>query len=270
MGFIPNFTIAQKLPFVVVGSALLVSAGVGLASYLISATVMETMTQQRLQAISVERAEKIEILLDGLAADVTQLATTALTQDTARAMQVNWTQIDNAAAQVRDIYITKNPYAAGERDQLNIGETRTVYDFSHTNFHPGLRSVAHERGYEDLFVFDPAGNLLYTVNKNDDFATNFAIEGGGPYAESALGTVFRQAVTFAAPGSVAFADDLAYAPGGGGLASFVATGIFGKSGEQLGVLAVQLPLGRIDEAMRSRNGLGESGEKPPPVFTVPE
>ena len=41
MGWLPKFKIAQKLPLALVGSALLVSAGVGIASYLIGSSTVD-------------------------------------------------------------------------------------------------------------------------------------------------------------------------------------------------------------------------------------
>ncbi|MEO7224115.1 MAG: methyl-accepting chemotaxis protein [Devosia sp.] len=251
--------IAQKVPFAIIGGALLVSAAVGVVSYLIASSTMETMGQERLRAISIERAEKVTAFLDGLAEDVVQLANTALAQDTAKALQVTWTQLDDPTAQLQKNFITDNPHPEGERYLLDLPEQKNAYSFGHKNAHPGLRSVAQGRGYADLFIFDLDGHLLYTVNKNIDFATTFT-EGGGPYADTALGRAFRTALAFEQAGPVTYADDLAYAPSGGDPAAFVATKIFGSDGAARGVLAVELPLAQVDLAMASRNGLGETGE----------
>ena len=259
MKLFPQLRIAQKVPFAIVGGALVVSAAVGVVSYLIASSTMESMAQERLKAISIERAEKITAFLDGLADDVVQLANTALAQDTAKALQVTWTQLDNPTEQLQKNFITDNPFPEGERWQLDLPEQKNAYSFGHKNAHPGLRSVAQGRGYADLFIFDLDGHLLYTVNKNLDFATTFT-ENGGPYADTALGRAFRTALAFDKPGPVTYADDLSYTPSGGDPAAFVATKIYGNDGAPRGVLAVELPLAQVDMAMASRNGLGETGE----------
>jgi methyl-accepting chemotaxis protein len=251
--------IAQKVPFAIIGGALVVSAAVGVVSYLIASSTMETMGQERLRAISVERAEKVTAFLDGLADDVVQLANTSLAQDTAKALQVTWTQLEDPTGMLQKNFITDNPYPEGERFKLDLPEQKNAYSFGHKNAHPGLRSVAQGRGYADLFIFDLDGHLLYTVNKNIDFATTFT-EGGGPYADTALGRAFRTALAYDKAGPVTYADDLSYAPSGGDPAAFVATKIFGSDGAARGVLAVELPLAQVDLAMSSRNGLGETGE----------
>ncbi|QQR36318.1 HAMP domain-containing protein [Devosia oryziradicis] len=256
-----GLSIAQKLPAAIVGSALLVSAAVGLAGYLIGASAVASLTQERQEAVAIERAQKVQLYLDGLAEDVIQLSTTAAAQETVRLMEINWSQTENPTETLRKAYVTDNPNPPGERWKLNIANTeiKLNYNFSHNGQHPQLRAVTQARGYVDLYVFDLKGNLLYTVNKNDEYATNLA-EGGGPYADTALGRAFREAAAFTEPGQVAFADDVAYAPSGGAQAGFVATTIFTKEGAPAGVLAVQLPLDQVNLTMASRNGMGESGE----------
>ena len=256
---IPQLRIAQKVPLAIIGGALVVSAAVGVVSYMISASTMEQMGQDRLRAISVERAEKVTSFLDGLAEDVIQLANTSLAQDTAKALQVTWTQLDNPTQQLQQNFIVDNPFPDGERWKLDLPEQKNAYSFGHKNAHPGLRAVAQGRGYPDLFIFDLDGHLLYTVEKHDDFATTFT-EGGGPYADTALGRVFRKAVAFDNPKQVTYDDELSYAASGGDPAGFVATKIFGPDGTPRGVLAVELPLAQVDATMASRNGLGETGE----------
>ena len=48
MGWLPKFKIAQKLPLAMVGSALLVSAGVGLGSYFIGSSIVGEMSARQM------------------------------------------------------------------------------------------------------------------------------------------------------------------------------------------------------------------------------
>ncbi len=219
---------------------------------------MEAMSQERLRAISVERAERVTNFLDGLTEDVIQLANTALVQDNAKALATAWSQLDNPTQQLQKNFITDNPNPE-ERWLLDLPEQKNAYSFGHKNAHPGLRSVAQGRGYPDLFLFGLEGQLLYTVNKNEDFATVFT-EGGGPSPTALSAGPIGTAMAFTDPKQVTYADDLAYAPSGGDPAGFVAVKIFGPDGAARGVLAVELPLAQVDQTMASRNGLGDTGE----------
>ena len=50
--------------------------------------------------------------------------------------------------------------------------------------HKHFVDLQQRRGYADVFLFDPDGNLIYTVAKQDDFGLNYV---DGPYADSGLG-----------------------------------------------------------------------------------
>jgi len=257
-----RLSIAQKLPATIVLSALVVSAAVGFAGYQIGASAVQRLTQERLEAIATERAQKVELFLDGLAQDVIQIAAGGAGQDAAKQLSTAWSQIDNATDVLRKSYVADNPNPPNERWKLAISnsDAKSPYDFGHNNLHPLLTAVTHARGYVDLFVFDLLGNLVYSVDKNEDYATNFGEGSGGKYANTALGQVYRAAAAFTEPGKYAFADDASYGPAGGIPAGFVSTLVFGKDGKPSGVLAVELPLSSIDQTMASRNGMGESGE----------
>ena len=257
-----RLSIAQKLPATIVLSALVVSAAVGFAGYEIGANAVQRLTQERLEAVATERAQKLELFLDGLAQDVVQIAGGGAGQDAAKQLSTAWSQIDHVSDVLRKAYITDNPNPATERWKLSIStaDAKSSYDFGHNNLHPLLTAVTHARGYVDLFVFDLQGNLIYSVDKNDEYGTSFAEGGGGKYAGTGLGQVYRAAAAFTEPGKYAFADDAAYGPAGGAPAGFVSTMVFGKDGKPSGVLAVELPLSSIDQTMSSRNGMGESGE----------
>lgn len=91
-----------------------------------------------------------------------------------------------------------------------------------------------------MFLFNTAGNLVYSVAKERDFATNFN-EGGGPWADTGLGEVYRTAMTLEA-GQTALTDFAPYAPSNGDAASFIAAPVIDSAGFRIGVLAFQLPV----------------------------
>src|SRR5665213_2487935 len=90
-----RISIAQKLPAAIVVSALVVSAAVGFAGYDIGASAVQQLTQDRLAAVATERAQKVQLFLDGLAGNVTQLAASPLARDTETHFETNWGQVDD-------------------------------------------------------------------------------------------------------------------------------------------------------------------------------
>jgi len=265
MGLIPSLKIAQKLPLAVLGSALLVSAGVGIASYLIGSSTVDQMSQRQMQTVAADRSARFTTFLASLESDLLNLAAAESSVTTMRDFNTGWGQyatnkppVDPGEA-LRKAYIENNPHPAGERQLLDVNEdkARSMWDFLHAKVHPLLRKQMETRGYADQYFLDIKGNVVYSVTKGEDFTTNVI---DGPFADSGLGRVYQTAMTFTGPGQVAFADFAPYAAAGGLPASFMATTIFDPRGKLLGVLAVQMPVTGINAMMQNKDNLGATGE----------
>ena len=264
MGFLPKLKIAHKLPMAVLLSALVVSGGVGGASYFIAQNTVVELTQQRLANAVAERGAEVATYLTSIKDDLLTRAGES-TAVTIHDFEVSWGQIKTGVPSevLRQAYIDNNPNPPGERILLDSAISQLTYNFMHRKVHPSFRKLIEKRGYYDLFLFDEAGNAVYTAYKEDDFAQNFS-EGGGPYADTELGKVYRAAAAMQEPGQVAFSDFQHYAPSAGAPALFMATPVFDDHGRKQGVIALQLPLDKINAMLNSTAGVGETGE----VFLV--
>ena len=265
MGFLPQLKIAQKLPLALVGSALLVSAGVGIASYLIGSATVDQLSRRQIETIATQTSAELGSYLEGIAKDLTITASTESTQTVLRDLNINWGQFltgslaTDPVAALQTAYITNNPDPAN-RELLDVStaEKRTNYDFTHSKIHPAFRRQLQARGYADLVVLSPTGDLVYSVKKRDDLATNFAA--GGPGAETGLGKAFQAAAAMTEGGQVAFQDFAAYGPAGGMPEGFMATPVFDNRQKLVGVLAAAISTAPVNAIMSSSEGLGETGE----------
>ena len=70
MNILPRLKMAQKLPLVVAGAALLASATVGLLSYGIGAGTVTAMTEDKLRTVAVSRAQALEDVLTSVRDDL--------------------------------------------------------------------------------------------------------------------------------------------------------------------------------------------------------
>ena len=157
-------------------------------------------------------------------------------------------------------YIVRNPNQIGEKDKLNAASDRTDYTKAHSKFHPPFKDIADEFGYYDLFLIDNNGDIVYSVRKESDFATNLRL---GPYARSSLAAAFKEAQRQNS-GYVALSDFSFYDASYGEPAAFAATPIYDGT-DLIGVLAIQIPSDKINAVMTSNGeweeeGLGKTGE----------
>lgn len=138
-------------------------------------------------------------------------------------------------------YITNNPNAADQRAELVDPGDGSYYSQAHNNYHPTFLRSLRLNGYQDLYLFNTEGRLLYSVKKQDDFAQSFL---SGDNALSGLGQVFSETM-LAAPGEIITSDFAAYNVTGGAPGAFLAIQVLSKKKVVVGVLAIQLSSDQI-------------------------
>lgn len=252
-----SLSIRYKIPVAILGVALSVGAGIGLSSYLTAAKEIRQLTETRLQAIAQSRVTELSDYLAAIEADLLLVSELPFTLQATQAFSKAFEAIQgDRTATLKNAYIANNPNPLGQKHLLDAADTGTGYDSVHARFHPWFRAFLTERGYYDIFLFNLDGDLVYTVFKEEDFATNFS--GNGPWTDTDLGNAFRAAAK-GAPRSNHFFDFEAYAPSHGAPASFIAKRIE-QDGTPLGVLVFQMPIDRINTIMSRSAGLGTTGE----------
>lgn len=163
---------------------------------------------------------------------------------------------------LQHLYVSGNPYNTGSKDFLDDAGDGSTYTRLHKEFHPVFREYLQKFGYYDIFLIDiKKGEIVYTVFKEVDVGTSLM---EGPYANSGLARVFRSAKDATSPDFVAIDDFKPYQPSYNAPAAFIASPIF-DGDQQIGVLAFQMPIDRINLIMTndqnwSEVGLGKSGE----------
>ncbi|WP_422378538.1 methyl-accepting chemotaxis protein [Roseibium sp.] len=252
-----SLSIRYKIPVAILGVALSVGAGVGLSSYFTAAKEIRQLTETRLQAIAQSRVTELSDYLAAIEADLLLVSELPFTLQATQAFSEAFEAIEgDRTARLKTAYITNNPNPLGQKHRLDAADTGTGYDAVHARFHPWFRAFLTERGYYDIFLFNLKGDLVYTVFKEEDFATNFS--GNGPWTDTDLGNAFRAAAK-GGPHNNHFFDFEAYAPSHGAPASFIAKRIE-QDGTPLGVLVFQMPIDRINTIMSRSAGLGTTGE----------
>lgn len=165
-------------------------------------------------------------------------------------------KVSDAGISLQNAYIVKNPNPLGNKQKLDSADEVSSYGKTHAKYHPAIRNFLERFGYYDIFLIDAkSGNVVYTVFKELDFATNL---NEGPYASSNFGEAFRRA-NQSTTVSASLVDFANYYPSYEAPASFIAAPIF-DHGVKVGVVAFQMPTDRINALMGSRDGMGKTGE----------
>ena len=168
---------------------------------------------------------------------------------------------DTVTQRLQYDYIADNQFGTAKRLELVTKANQSQYDKLHTRFHPVYKQYLTLNGYYDLLLVDNNANVVYSVGKEIDFATNLST---GPHRASGLGKVVQQALTLEKPGQTFLVDFEPYLPSLGKPTAFIASPIF-DADRKVGVLVFELPISRIGTVMTSEGnwkneGYGDTGE----------
>ncbi len=255
MTFWTAIPISRKLPAII--AALCVSASVSIAvvGYLDFKRNIVEQARENFQLLTQTRGDAMVTWFDNLGSNVRALGVDPTVLAALNGFDSSYNlMIDGPGLQ--EAYISNNPNPPGQKDRLDQAEETIPYHFQHGRFHPFFRQIKDTVGYYDIFLFNTDGDLMYSVFKEPDFATNFVT---GPFAMSGLAEAYAAARN-GESGQLYFADFAPYAPSAGAPASFLATPVVDASGMTIGVVAVQIPTDQIVAIVNNPIGLGETGE----------
>jgi hypothetical protein len=162
----------------------------------------------------------------------------------------------------QDLYIASNPHPTGSKSLLDMAKDGSDYGGVHATYHPILRNYLEKFGYYDIFLIDVStGDMLYSVFKEVDFATNLL---NGEYGNTNFGRVVQNAMESSDRKFVQLIDFAPYDPSYHAPASFIATAVY-DGDEKIGIVVFQMPIQKINQILTGNNswredGLGNTGE----------
>jgi len=253
--------ISTKLPVTIVGFAVLTALIVGVMAFINSEEAIEQEAFAKLEAVQESRIHELNGLLDYIAADIMVVAENHMAIEALEEIEVAWAEIKDNGGTPDEVlqkeYIADNPNPAGEKHKLDKGASDLTYNNVHAKYHNWFRELMNSRGYYDVFLVDHAGNVVYSVYKEADFATNLK---DGKWKNTDLAKAWRMVHDNFKRDYVAFTDFAPYAPSNGAPASFMASPIFDLKGEEHGTLIYQMPVEKINNVMQNPAGMGRTGQ----------
>jgi methyl-accepting chemotaxis protein len=253
--------IAQKLPLAMISSALVVGVGIGVAAYFIGLNTVEQQRVQRMETSLQAGVEQIRAFIDSVSQDLSNFAgrPETVTQISGMSRALDQIGKDGKGTELlQKAFITDNPNPAGERMALDVGGPEAAaYNMQHRLNHATWRDLLKKRGYDDVLLFDEAGRMVYSVQKNTDFAVDFSKGSGNPLSEGELGQLVRR-VSEMPEGSSAFSDFALYAPVGKPVALFAAPTF--EYGKFAGTVVIEISSSAFDHRLDVIPGLGQTGE----------
>ncbi|MFN3663697.1 methyl-accepting chemotaxis protein [Yoonia sp.] len=211
--------------------------------------------ERKLEVLTEERAQSLQQWDMQLQIDIRKLSALPSTVNATRMLSSTYAMLPNLT-QLQSAFVTNNPHPAGDRHRMDRAAEDFAYNTQHANFHPFFREQAEIDTYVDILLLNMAGDVVYSLAKEADFATNVQ---SGPFRESGLGEAFR-AARDGVPDQVHGVDYAPYPPSGGTVAAFKSAQVLNDDGEMIGVLAVQLFADEVARVVNKPVGLDRTGQ----------
>ena len=271
-----NVRLSKKIPVIIIVLILLTAFAVGALVTQEAAKIIDNNSREELIDILASRKDNLTLYLNSIREDVNSISGSSEVVDAVDGFSNAWDALKEGKPVVIDdnsfnvpvsngvnpeeylqkLYVTNNTNAVGHKDELDAAKDDSKYSELHKKYHPWFRNYLREKGYYDIFLIDARGNIVYSVAKESDFATNVNF---GKWKDTELANIYRSALA-GGEKDIHFADFKTYAPSNNMPASFVAKAIYDNEGKLHGVMVLQVPIDRINKAVLKYSGLGKNGE----------
>ncbi|MCA0044964.1 methyl-accepting chemotaxis protein [Celeribacter litoreus] len=257
MKFFSKIRLAKKLPAIMITLTVMTILIASFVSYRNAADSLLGEAEEALLTVAEARTLELSSWLEGVDIDLRSQAENPTVLSAIRGFGEAWDAIESdQTTYLKQWYIEDNPNKIGEKHYLDFASDGSSYSQVHKLYHSYFRKLVDEKGYYDAFVFSVDGDLIYSVFKEQDFATNFL---DGEYRDSGLGQVVQQALK-STEKEVYFSDFARYAPSYDAPAAFIASPVLDRRGVVRGAIAFQMPSDRIDMITTRPTGLGRTGD----------
>ena len=253
-----DIKITKKFPLVMIAFALASAIATSVIAFINTKDNMINAAQDKLTSLLESRKSSLRQYFDTLEHDVQFHAQSPLVINALQHFSAAWKALpSDQESYLQNYYINKNPFPVGKKGALLRADDDSEYSHVHREFHPIFSNMIEARSFYDLFLVDPYGNLIYTVKKEQDFATNILT---GHLKDTQLANIFKNINEQPKAASMYYADFMPYEVSLDTPASFIGIPVFDLQHRYLGVLIFQLPIEPLNAIMQVTAGMGNTGE----------
>ncbi|MFD2176055.1 diguanylate cyclase [Veronia pacifica] len=253
-----NMKIKLKLPIILISFALISAIITGVISYTYAADQLTLSAKAKLTALLESRKESLIHYFDIIKQDLAFHSKAPTTRDATIEFINGWREEGSDSETIlQTLYTKNNPFASGQKESLLDAEDGSAYSVAHRKYHGYFRNLAATHGYYDIFLVDTLGNIIYSVKKESDYATNILT---GQWKDSHIAYAFTQINRNPSVNNIYLTDYFRYGPSNNEPEAFFAAPIHINGETYTGVLIFQMPIDALNKVMHVTAGMGETGE----------
>jgi CheY-like chemotaxis protein/signal transduction histidine kinase len=229
----------------------------------VTSSALRDAAERGLAAVAEARREDLQNHLERMRDDIVAMGNAPAVIEATRQFSAAFAACGAGADTQLQQFYDSDVQAAGSNPGVVLQHAsgnacRSGYAQAHAENDGFFRKRHAAYGWYDMLLVDSKGNVVYSLRKDNDFATNLL---NGPWKDTGLARAATLALKKGVSGVPAFSDAEHYPAMGNRPAMFLAIPVLEPgSGRPLGALAVQIAFEPLDRHMHFKAGLGESGE----------
>jgi methyl-accepting chemotaxis protein len=232
-----------KLPLLIVGCVALSTIAVGAGGFVVARQSVLAQQSQQLGALARTQTDALDGLLRQINSDIEELGSNPAVSQAMSNLSSAWMILaPDQDQKLKKVYVTENPNPEDQRYRMDGTGDQTMYGLSHAKSYSYFMKLRESKQLPDLYLISEEGDVVYSNEKRADFATNLLT---GPLKDSGLGKAFKQALDGQESNQIGVSDFAPYTPTGAP-AAFLARAIKDKNGSFYGVVAIQVPVARLN------------------------
>ncbi|MDX2113364.1 MAG: methyl-accepting chemotaxis protein [Alphaproteobacteria bacterium] len=237
-------TISKKIPLAITLVSMISGLSITFFSAMHAQSNAIAVAEKNMQSVIEQRGYTIDMLMQNIIGDLHALADSPEVIRAMNNFSGAYGELGSSAMEtLQNLYITKNPHETGKKNELMQAEDGSNYSRLHGEMHPYLNEFLAENGYYDIFLINKEGDVVYTVFKELDYATNLKT---GAWKDSGLAKVFEKIMQQKDAEDVSYVDFAPYAPSNNVPAAFMGRPIEDVKGNYIGALVFQMPIDKIN------------------------
>lgn len=250
MRYFNAIDIRVKLPVMIIAAVIIAAALANYAALQHGREALRAAGDARLEAVLNDRRDKVNAWFEGLETEVVAQGNNPFVVTAFRAFRKGWTRAREAHPGDQGREALRNGV-----DSKGPVPLETVYASALKRYDGYFQSLGERADFSDVLLLDLEGNVVYSVNRGADFATN--VLQGSP-GGSGLANAFSAAIKTQGPEPIHALPEGELGDGYE-VMSFIARPLLDALGNPIGVVIFRLNPARLKAILLDRSNLGERG-----------
>jgi methyl-accepting chemotaxis protein len=252
-----NLRLSHKIPLAIAATTLITASAIGYLSINAMTQISEAGIAENMSAKLYSKKVAVNGLMADIVGDLHAIADSPFVIDAMKDFAGAYAELgDDPVTYLQTKYITENPNETGKKDMLDSANDGSRYSEIHAKNHPYLHEFLQENGYYDVFLIDVQGNIVYTVFKELDYATNLKT---GEWKDTDIAKLYTKIMATPDAETTSFIDYAPYAPSADVPAAFIGRPIEDTEGHYIGALIFQMPIDKFSKIFNDEFGMGNTG-----------